>query len=70
MKLNRDKDLDPQPPVYAMLSDLRDFYFLSYDGTQFRVIGDFSVVQKPRTQFMTGMVRGMFPPCLRVPTSY
>ena len=47
MELNRDNDLDPQPPVYAMLSDLRDFYFLSYDGTQFRVISEFSIVQRP-----------------------
>jgi hypothetical protein len=27
MKLNRDRDLDPQPPVYTMLSDLRDVLF-------------------------------------------
>ena len=45
MELNRDKDLDSQPPVYAMLSDMRDFYFLSYDGTQFRVMSEISVVQ-------------------------
>ena len=36
MKLNRDRDLNPQPPIYAMLSDLRNFYFLSYDGTTFQ----------------------------------
>jgi hypothetical protein len=35
MKINRDIDLDPQPPVYALLADISDFYFLSYDGTQF-----------------------------------
>jgi hypothetical protein len=48
MKLNRDRDPDPQPPVYAMLSDLRDVYFLSYDGTQFRVISEFSFVNPVR----------------------
>jgi hypothetical protein len=67
MKLNRDRDLDPQPPVYALLSDLRDFYFLSFDGTQFRALSDISILQKSRTQFMTGMVHGIFPHCLRLP---
>jgi hypothetical protein len=70
MKLNRDRDLDPQPPVYALLSDLRDFYFLSFDGTQFRAMNDISILQKSRTQFMAGMVHGVFPHCLRLLASY
>lgn len=60
MKLNRDRDLCPQPPIYAMLSDLRDFYFLSYDGIKFRCMAQISIPQRPRTDFMKGMTQGMY----------
>jgi hypothetical protein len=69
MKLNRDIDLDPQPPIYAMLSDLRDFYFLSYDGATFKCMAQITIRQHPRTQFMKGMAHGMFPCCLGPPSS-
>jgi hypothetical protein len=68
MKLNRDKDLIPQPPIYAMLSDLRDFYFLSYDGTTFQCMAQISIPQRPRTEFMKGMAQGMFSRCLSLPS--
>lgn len=51
MKLNRDKDLCPQPPIYAMLSDLRDFYFVSYDGSKFQSMAQISVSLISRTDF-------------------
>lgn len=61
MRLNRDGDLDPQPPIYAMLSDLHDFYFLSYDGTKFYSMAEITITQRPRAQFMEGMVYSIFP---------
>ena len=64
MKLNRDRDLSPQPPIYAMLTDLRDFYFLSYDGTAFQCMTQISIPQCPRTEFMKGMTHGMSSCCL------
>jgi len=57
MKLNRDRDLDPQPPIYAMLSDLHDFYFFSYDGTKFQRMVEITIPQQPRAQFMEGMAQ-------------
>ena len=48
MELNRDKDLCPQPPIYAVLSDLRDFHFLSYDGTKFRCMDRIEIPQHHR----------------------
>jgi hypothetical protein len=36
LKLNHDINLDPQPPIYTVLLDIHDFYFLSYGGTKFR----------------------------------
>jgi hypothetical protein len=68
MKLNRDRDLNPQPPIYAMLSDLRDFYFLSYDGTKFERMAQISIPQRPRTEFMKGMTQGMFSRSLGLPS--
>ena len=68
MKLNRDRDLNPQPPIYAMLSDLRDFYFLSYDGTKFECMAQISIPQRPRTEFMKGMTQGMFSRSLGLPS--
>ena len=64
MKLNRDSDLYPQPPIYAMLSDLRDFCFLSYNGTEFQCMTQISIPQQPRTDFMKGMTQGMYSFCL------
>lgn len=38
-KTNNDDDFEPQPPVYAVLTDLKDFYFyfFSYDGSSFKM---------------------------------
>ncbi|KAF9516755.1 hypothetical protein BS47DRAFT_1380783 [Hydnum rufescens UP504] len=57
IELNRDRDFDPQPPIYAMLSDLTNFYFLSYDGTKFRWMDEITVPKRPRVKFMNGMSR-------------
>jgi hypothetical protein len=57
--MNHNKDLDPQPPVYAILTDLRDFYFLSYDGTKFRRMATIIVPREPLVPFMKGMTQGM-----------
>jgi hypothetical protein len=51
-----------------MLSDLRDFYFLSYDGTTFHCMAQISIPQHPRTEFMKGMAQGMFSRCLSLPS--
>ena len=60
MKLNRrNKDLDPQPPVYAKLTDLYYFYFLSYDGTKFRCMATIIVPREPLVPFMKGMTQCM-----------
>jgi hypothetical protein len=69
LKLNRDVDLDPQPPIYAVLLDLREFYFLSYDGNNFRRMTEITIPHHPRAQFMKGMTQGMFPHCLGLPSS-
>jgi len=66
MKLNCDRDLSPQPPIYAMLLDLRDFSFLSYDGTKFQCIAQISIPQCPCMEFMKGMMQGMFSHCLEL----
>jgi hypothetical protein len=60
LKLNRDINLDPQPPIYAVLSDLRDFYFLSYDGTKFWWMTKIMIPHHPCMQFVKGMTQGMF----------
>jgi len=57
MKLNRDRDLDPQPPIYAILSDLDDFHVFSYDGIKFQRMARIWIPQEPRAQFMKGMAR-------------
>jgi hypothetical protein len=61
MKLNRDRDLDPQPPIYALLSDLHFFYFLSYDGTRFQCMAEITIPRQPRKQFMNGMFSALSP---------
>lgn len=68
MKPNRDRDFDPQPPIYVILLDLHDFYFYSYDGTKFQRMVEITI--PPHAQFMEGMAQGVFPCCLMLPASY
>jgi len=35
IKKNRNRNLHPQPPVYAILTDMEMFYFFRYDGFRF-----------------------------------
>ena len=70
MKLNCDRDLDPQPPIYTMLSDLCNLYFLSYDGARFHCMAKISISQRPCTLFMKWMTQGIFLHCSRLPASY
>jgi hypothetical protein len=58
-KLNSDKEFQPQPPVYAVLTDLRIFYFFRYDGSQFTRTQDIFVPQNSRPQFLAGMRTGV-----------
>ncbi|KAF8806483.1 hypothetical protein BYT27DRAFT_7257207 [Phlegmacium glaucopus] len=54
-KLNHDKDLDPQPPIFAILTDLKDFYFFSYAGSTFRMDKEMCVSTATRADFFNGM---------------
>jgi hypothetical protein len=60
IKMNHDLDIDPQPPVYALLADTTNFYFLSYDGIKFQFKAAAAVPQHSRAEFMQGMVSSMF----------
>jgi hypothetical protein len=57
-KLNLDKDFDPQPPVFAILTDLKDFYFFSYDGSTFKMDKEIWVSGATRANFFNGMGNG------------
>ncbi|KAF9513325.1 hypothetical protein BS47DRAFT_1393420 [Hydnum rufescens UP504] len=57
VKLDRDQDFDPQPPVYAVLADLDSFIFLSYDGTNFRHMAQVQIPPEGRVGFMYGMAQ-------------
>jgi len=54
-KLNIDKEFDPQPPVFAVLTDLKDFYFFSYDGSTFKMDKEIRVSPATRVDFLKGM---------------
>ncbi|KAF5386868.1 hypothetical protein D9615_002081 [Tricholomella constricta] len=55
-KLNATKEFNNQPPVYAVLTDLRDFYFLRYDGSSFALYNhDISILLRSRATFLDGM---------------
>jgi hypothetical protein len=70
MEMNRDIDLDPQPPIYALLSDFGYFYFLSYDGANFQYMATITIPPLPRERFLRGKINGMLPRCLELPVSY
>lgn len=58
-QLNTAKEFTNQPPVYAVLTDLRDFYFLQYDGSKFTLHeDDFIVPTRSRSAFLDGMRNG------------
>jgi hypothetical protein len=57
-KLNIDKEFDPQPPVFAVLTDLKDFYFFSYDGSTFKMDKEIRVSPATRVDFLKGMGEG------------
>jgi hypothetical protein len=50
-KINNDEDFEPQPPVYAILTDLQHFYFFSYDGSTFRMDTEIRVSSATGTLF-------------------
>jgi hypothetical protein len=57
-KLNSTKGFDPQPPVYAILTDLHNFYFVSFDGSRFACTPPITVPIESRVGFMEGMMGG------------
>jgi hypothetical protein len=58
-KLNSDEKFNPQPPVYAILTDFRDFYFFSYDGSTFKMDIEIQVSASTRANFLKGMADGL-----------
>jgi hypothetical protein len=61
-KLNSDRNFKPQPPVYAVLTDLRFFYFFRYNGSQFARAKTIFISQESRSDFLAGMRKGMVVP--------
>jgi hypothetical protein len=48
---NRDKEFDLQSLVFAVLTDLKDFYFFSYDGSTFKMDKEIRVSGATRQTF-------------------
>ena len=57
-KLNSNKKFNPQPTVFAVLTDLHFFYFFSYDGSTFRMDKEIHVSAATRIDFFNGMGDG------------
>jgi len=55
---NRDRNLDPQSPVYAILTNLEMFYFFRYDGSKFSCSEQIYVKSNTREAFLLGMCEG------------
>ena len=55
---NSGRDLNPQPPVYAILTNLEKFYFLRYDGYKFCRMSQIIVNSETQDGFLVGMARG------------
>jgi hypothetical protein len=55
-KINKNKDFEP--PVYAVLTDLERFYFLSYDGETFKMDTEIRVSSATWAHFLNGMASG------------
>jgi hypothetical protein len=58
-KLNSYKEFNPQPPVFAVLTDLIDFYFFSYDGTTFKMDKEIHVSNATRVDYLNGIGNGL-----------
>lgn len=58
-KLNSSRNFLPQPPVYALLTDLHDFYFISYNGSKFSCTPEITVSTYSRLTFLEGMMKGV-----------
>ena len=58
-KLNSGKGFKPQPPVYAVLTDLRMFYFFRFDGSNFTQAKPYFVSDFTRTSFLIKMLIGV-----------
>lgn len=57
-KLNCDKGFEEQHRIFAVLTDLQDFYFFSYDGSTFSRGYEIMVSSCTREAFLRGMVEG------------
>jgi hypothetical protein len=57
-KLNSKRGFALQPPVYAVLTDLRDFHFISFNGSRFACTTPMTVPVTSRLTFLEGMVKG------------
>jgi hypothetical protein len=57
-KINNENDFESQPPVYAVLTDLKYFYFFSYDGSTFKIDSEIRVSSATRAHFFNGMAGG------------
>ena len=55
---NRDRGFHPQPPVYAVLTDMEKFYFFRYDGSRFSCRKVIFVRSDTRKAFLLGMCEG------------
>jgi hypothetical protein len=64
--MNSKKNFSPQPPVYAILSDLQFFYIFCYDGSNFTRTNAMYVPDESRSKFLAGMRQGMFSPQPRI----
>jgi hypothetical protein len=53
------REFDPQPSVYAVLTDLKEFYFFSYDGSCFKMDAEITVSGATRARFFNGMGDGL-----------
>ena len=59
-KLNSYKEFNKHPPVYAMLTDLHNFFIFCYDGSKFCLYQDeITVPARPRSAFLCGMINGL-----------
>lgn len=58
-EINKANEFEPQPPVYAVLTDLKDFYFFSYDGSTFKMDTEIWVSSESRAHFFHGMAEVM-----------